>query len=103
MSDQTVQNIPIKIRPLEKDAPGFLPRWRSLLATKRSVTDPEKAQPEDVDKALDLLCEHITEPADRASKIAILNKITGEEFGKLFEAIMQPEAIPPSKGAPSAT
>lgn len=101
--DQTVQNIPIKISPLKNDAPGFLPRWRNLLAAKRAVMDMERAQPEDIDKAIDLLCEHITAPADRASKVAILNQINGEEFSKLFEAIMRTEAVPPSNGAPSDT
>ena len=103
MSDQTVQNIQIKIKPLEKNAPGFLPMWRKMLSAKRSMMDPMRAQPEDVDDAIELLCGCITEPEDRASKEAILNSITADEFGKLFDAIMRAETVPPPNGAPSVT
>ncbi len=90
--------IQIKVRPIQKDAPGFLPRWRNLLSAKRALGEFEKAQPEDVDGAMSLLMEHILEPADPFEARRALEQVSADELMKLFDAIMGRNTVPPASG-----
>lgn len=99
----SVQNIKVVLKSLDKDAPGFLPRWRQILALKRSVTDIAKAQPEDVDEAMKLLEAHIVEPSEPQAKRNILNMASGEEFSAMFEQVLGMNSVPPPNGAPSGS
>jgi hypothetical protein len=94
-----VQSVKVKVRPIDQNAPGFLPLYRGLLSAQRAFTTPQKATPEDVDEAEALIMSHIVEPSTPAEKKAFMNMLTGEDIGKLFEAIMGSSSIPPAKGA----
>ncbi len=99
----TVQGTPVTLRVLDQKQPGFLPRWRQILALKRAVQDVARAQPEDVDLAIQLLASHIVEPADAPSKARVLDAANADEFTLLFESILGVNGVPPSNGAPSAS
>jgi hypothetical protein len=95
-----VQTLKVRVRPLEKDAPGFMPRYRAMLAAQRAFTQPQKATPEDVDGARALLFEHIIEPEDEFGKNQILDLVTVDELTKMFSVIMgAADSVPPAKGA----
>jgi len=96
--DVQAQELTVKVRPLEKDTPGFMPLWRRILAIRRGLTDLEKACPEDVDAAYSMLCEYIVEPAEYAEKVAILDRINSTEMMAIFDAITGAGKVPPSKG-----
>lgn len=102
MSDDTTltaQNLPIKVRPIKRGEPGFLPEYRALLATKRAFTDFEKALPEDVDGAMALLAKYIIEPASQAEKMRVLSLVSEEEVTRLFDVILGRNIVPPAKDA----
>lgn len=93
------QNVNLKVRPIDKDAPGFLPRYRQIMAARRVFTEPDKGLPEDVDKAYELLMEHITEPENRIEKQRELDKLTGTQLMEILNAIMGVNTVPPANGA----
>jgi hypothetical protein len=104
MSEQTineidVQKVKIKVRPIDPTAPGFMPRYRALLAVQRAFTTPAKAAPEDIDKGYDLLAEHIVEPATKDEKFRLLDSLNSEEIMDIFAVIMGSKTVPPAKGA----
>lgn len=98
-----IQGTPITVRMLDQKQPGFMPRWRQILALKRAVQDINRAQPEDVDLAVQLLADHLMVPADAPSKARVLDAANADEFTLLFETILGMNSVPPSNGAPSAT
>lgn len=92
-------NVNIKIRPIDKDAPGFLPRYQQIMAVRRVFSEPEKGIPEDVDKAYTLLMEHITEPESPHEKRAELDKLSGSQLMEVLNSIMGVNTVPPANGA----
>ncbi len=94
-----IVSIPVVVRHIERDAPGFLPRYRAMLACKRVISDFSKALPEDVDEAYRLLMEHIVSPETDAEKMDVLNKVSPEELLNLLNAILGVKIVPPAKGA----
>lgn len=98
-----IQGMPVTVRMLDNQKPGFLPLWRQVLSLKRAVQDINRAQPEDVDEAVRLLADHIVEPADAPAKARVLDSANADEFSELFEVILGMRNIPPSSGAPSAS
>jgi hypothetical protein len=94
-----LENITVRVRPIDPSAAGFLPRYRALLSAQRAFTNPAKATPEDIDGAQALLSEHILEPESAADKLKILNSVSGEELMKIFNALMGTATVPPAKGA----
>lgn len=92
-------DVNLKLRPIDPDAPGFLPRLQQLLAAKRSLSDFQKAEPEDVDKVYELLCEHITSPESKAEKMSALKKLNLTQLNTVFESLMGTNTVPPANGA----
>ncbi|HQP26572.1 MAG TPA: hypothetical protein PLL58_01985 [Candidatus Syntrophosphaera sp.] len=93
------EEIQINVRRIDPDAPGFLPRYRALLASKRALADFAHALPEDVDEAIKLLREHMTSPTKPFEQDAVLNKLTGKELMGLFDVILGANTVPPAKDA----
>jgi hypothetical protein len=92
-------DVNLKLRPIDPDAPGFLPRLQQLLAAKRSLSDFQSAQPEDIDKVYELLAEHITEPEVKAEKLTALKKLTQTQLATVFDSLMGAKTVPPESGA----
>ena len=99
MSELTVQNIQIKVRPMDSKAAGFMPRYRQLLAARRALETFDKAQPEDIDETYKLLAEHITEPTTPAAKQHVLDMLSADDLLKLFDVIMGANTVNPPSGA----
>lgn len=94
-----IQHVQVKVKVLEANAPGFLPRYRQLLSAKRVSQDFEHAQPEDIDQLYALLEEHIVEPTTHAEKKKVLDMVSADELGSLFNIIMGANLVPPANGA----
>lgn len=93
------KNFRVVLRPLEKNKPGFLPLYRKMLAIKRAFSDFKNAKPEDVDEAVALLKQYMVEPVNDLEKQIILDTITEEEMGSMFDHIMGTNTVPLAKGA----
>jgi len=93
------EEIQINVRRIDPDAPGFLPRYRALLASKRALADFAHALPEDVDEACKLLKEHMTSPVGQVAQDAALNELTGKDLMALFDVILGANTVPPAKDA----
>jgi len=89
----------VKIEPINPKAPGFLPLYRKVLASKRVFQDFEHAQPEDLDAARALLKQHISIPASDAEKDALLDRLVAEDVMELFGKIAGANTVPPASGA----
>lgn len=91
--------INVKLKPIDPKAPGFLPRYRQLVASKRVFQDFAHAVPEDVDEACKLLKEHIVEPVGEQAKDAYLASLDADEVMDLFNKVMGSGTVPPVNGA----
>lgn len=101
MSDQEIETIQLKVKTVDLEGKGFLPKYRRLLQVKQAFSDPVKATVEDFDGAMEWLMDHIVEPSKAIEKRNLLDDMTPEDFMALFEQIAgQSEAVsPPSGGA----
>ena len=98
MSDQiNIQQKTIRVKPIDQNAPGFLPLYRSLLATQRALTNPAKAIPEDIDGAYEVLSEHFIEPKNPAEIKKVLDGASAEDIMNLFGVLMGTNTVPPVK------
>jgi hypothetical protein len=93
-----IQNKTVKIKPIDQDAPGFLPMWRRFIQVQRGLSDFAKAQPEDIDAMIDLLASCMIEPESHEEKLEILNSVSSSELMALFNAFAGKTEVPPANG-----
>ncbi len=97
-----MEDLQVKVKPMESlEGEAFFPRYRRLIAFKTALTDPMEATPRDVDAAYEFLKDHITDPEKEGDKVALLNELSAEQIGELFEQISGAKTVPPQNGGPS--
>lgn len=95
---EELKELNITIKPIDRNAPGFMPMYRKVLAVKRAFTNPDKAQPEDIDEVMLLLEQHITAPADPMEKRRILDLASAAQITQILDAILGAGIVPPANG-----
>lgn len=93
----------IEVETIDLEGEGFWPLYRSIIRMKEAFANPMVATVADLDAAEALLLKYIVKPESDDEKRALINKLTAEQFMRLFERISggAQTAVPPSNGGVS--
>ena len=80
--------------------PGYLKRMRSAMEYNRKINSREALDPEIVDDMVEFLLPYIIEPVDRdEARELMIEDLTQEQFGEMFDALSPPKEEEPNPTA----